>query len=149
MNISTETIGRLLASARGYSQWVAGFCTSLALSSAASSKAFSDSLVEIASGIQQMVHGFSSIWQIIIGVVGPVSAVGLARWSSNTARTTSQAASVQAAVLDPHTAMSLQAKASILDATANLNEVKKDSPILVTDPELAAIVPASNVKSAT
>ncbi len=149
MQISTETIGRLLASARGYSQWFIGFCTSLGLMSAANSKTLTDSLGEVLAGIQQIAHGFSSIWQIGAAVLGPLMAVGLARWSSNTARTENQAASVQAAVLDPNTTVSVQTKASILDATANLNEVKKDSPILVTDPLLAAIVPAPNVKSAT
>lgn len=116
--------------------------------SAANSRTLLDSIGEVFAGIQQIAHGFSSIWQVGVAVIGPIAAVALARWSSNTAKTVNQAASVQAAVLDPNTVVSVQAKAALLDATANLNEVKKDAPILVTDPVLAAIVPASNVKAA-
>jgi short subunit fatty acids transporter len=114
MNISTETIGRLLASARGYTQWFVGFCTSLGLISAANSKTLTDSFAEVWNGVSMIVHGFTSIWQVGVVVLGPIIAVVLAKWSSNTAKTANQAAAVQAAVVDPNTPISPAVKETII-----------------------------------
>lgn len=145
MQLSTETIGRLLASARGYTQYAVGFATSLGLMTAANSKGLTDGFNDIFNGISQMVHGFSSVWQIGVVVLTPVASIFLARWSSNSAKTSSQAASVQAAVKDPNTALTFDAKAAILDAAAKLPEVSADTKIKVADEQLAAAVPDSKV----
>lgn len=116
MKISTETIGRLLASARGYSQWFVGFATSLGLISAAQSKTLTDSLSEVWNGLSMVVHGFTSIWQVGVIVLGPIVAVALAKWSSSTAKTESQAKAVVAAVVDPNTPITPETKAAIQTA---------------------------------
>lgn len=114
MQISTETIGRLLASARGYTQWFVGFCTSLGLISAANSKTLTDSFTEVWNGLSMIVHGFTSIWQVGIVVLGPVVGVALAKWSSNSAKLPNQVAAVQAAVVDPNTPIPPEVKAAII-----------------------------------
>lgn len=117
MQISTETVGRLLASARGYSQWFVGFGTSLGLISASQSKTLTDSLSEVWNGLSMIVHGFTSIWQIGVVILGPIVAVALAKWSSNSAKVSNQAAAVQAAVADPNTPIPADLKQTI-QATA-------------------------------
>ena len=118
MAFSVETVGRLLASARGYAQFGVGALTSIGLLSAANSKGLTDGLSDVFAGISQTVHGFTSIWQILTVVLAPVASVILAKWSSNTARTSSQAAAVQAAVIDPNTAITPATKSVIVN-TAN------------------------------
>jgi hypothetical protein len=122
MNISTETIGRLLASARGYTQYAVGFATSLGLLTAANSKGLSDGFSDIFAGISQTLHGFTSVWQIGVVVLGPIMAVVLAKWSSNTAKTSSQAAAVKAAVVDPNTPISPETKAAIVVAATEVTK---------------------------
>jgi short subunit fatty acids transporter len=122
MKISTETVGRLLASGRGYAQWIVGFATSLGLLSAANSKGLSDGFSDIFSGIAQTVHGFTSVWQIGVVVLGPIAAVVLAKWSSNTAKTDNQAAAVKAAVIDPNTPITPQAKSAIVAAATEVTK---------------------------
>lgn len=114
MAFSTETIGRLLASGRGYAQYAVGFATSMGLVSASQSKTLSDSLSEVVGGITQIVHGFTSIWQIGVVVLAPVVSIVLARWSSNSAKTSNQAAAVQAAVADPNTPIAPDVKETII-----------------------------------
>lgn len=120
MKLSTETIGRLLASGRGYSQWVIGFLTSLGLLSAANSKGLSDGFSDIFAGIAQTVHGFTSVWQIGVVVLGPIGAVVLAKWSSNSAKTVNQATAVKAAAIDPNTPISPETKAAITVAASEV-----------------------------
>lgn len=117
MQISTETVGRLLASARGYAQYAVGFATSLGLLSAANSKGLSDGLADVFAGITQTFHGFTSIWQILVVALAPVTSIVLARWSSTSAKTVNQAAAVKAAVLDPNTPVSPEAK-QVIASTA-------------------------------
>jgi hypothetical protein len=120
MGLSVETVNRVLASFRGYAQYGAGILTALGIMSAANDKQFSDAVVEITTGVTQVIHGGSEIWQIIIVTCGPVISVVLARWSSHTAKVTSQAAQVQAAVIDPNTPVPLPAVAAIVDAAQHL-----------------------------
>jgi hypothetical protein len=115
---SVETVGRLLASARGYAQFGVGALTSIGLLSAANSKGLADGLSEVFTGISQTIHGFTSIWTILAVVLAPVTSVILAKWSSHTARTSSQAAAVQAAVIDPNTPISPAVK-TVIVSTAN------------------------------
>jgi hypothetical protein len=114
MNISTETVGRLLASGRGYAQYAVGFATSFGLLSAANSKGLTDGFNDIFAGIYQTFHGFTSVWQIGVVVLTPIASVFLARWSSNSAKTVNQAAAVQAAVVDPNTPISQEVKQTII-----------------------------------
>lgn len=114
MAFSTETIGRLLASGRGYAQFGVGALTSIGLLSAANSKGLSDGFADVFAGISQTIHGFTSIWQIAAVVVAPVASVVLARWSSNSAKVENQAAAVQAAVVDPNTPIAPDVKATII-----------------------------------
>lgn len=114
MAFSTETIGRLLASGRGYAQFGVGALTSIGLLSAANSKGLTDGFADIFNGIGQTVHGFTSIWQIGAVVVAPIASVFLARWSSNSAKVSSQAAAVQAAVVDPNTPITADVKQTII-----------------------------------
>ncbi len=114
MNISTETIGRLLASGRGYAQFGVGALTSIGLLSAANSKGLDDGFSDIFAGINQVIHGFTSVWQILAVVIAPVASVVLARWSSKSATVASQAAAVQAAVVDPNTPIPPEVKDTII-----------------------------------
>lgn len=114
MSISTETIGRLLASGRGYAQYFTGMATMLGIFSAAQSKDITDSISEIATGVSQIVHGFTSIWQIAAVVLTPIISVVLAKWSSNTAKVANQAAAVKAAVVDPNTPIPPEVKETII-----------------------------------
>ena len=118
MAISSETIGRLLASGRGYAQFFVGAATSLGLLSAANSKGLIDGLSDVFAGISQIIHGFTSIWQILVVVLAPVSSVVLAKWSSNSAKTANQAIAVQTAVKDPNTPIPSEVK-NVIVATAN------------------------------
>lgn len=150
MNISSETIGRLLASGRGYAQYFTGMATMLGIFSAAQSKTITDSVNEIITGISQVVHGFTSIWQVGVVVLTPIVSVILAKWSSNTAKTSNQATAVQVAVKEangnPATQLPVDVKAKIIDAAASLPEVKdNNSTIKVGDPILATAVPSSKV----
>lgn len=122
MNISTETVGRLLASGRGYAQYVAGVATTIGLLSAANSKAITDSIGEIVTGLNQVMHGATSLWQVGVIVLGPAVSVVLAKWSSSTAKTENQAAAVKAAVIDPNTPISSKTAEAIVVAA---NEVAK------------------------
>lgn len=116
MQISTETVGRLLASARGYTQYAVGFATSLGLLSAANSKGLTDGFSDIFAGISQTIHGFTSVWQIGVVVLAPIVSIVLARWSSSSAKVSSQAAAVQAAVVDPNTPITQETKSVIVSA---------------------------------
>lgn len=120
MNISTETVGRLLASGRGYAQAGVGALGAIGLLSAANSKGLSDGFADIFNGASQMVHGFTSVWTILAVVLAPVISIALARWSSNTAKTSSQAAAVKAAVVDPNTPISPETKAAIVVAATEV-----------------------------
>lgn len=121
MNISTETIGRLLASGRNYASTFVGFVGGIGLMSASQQKGFTDALTEIFNGLSQIVHGATSLWQILI-VAFPIIGVIMAKMASNSAKTTNQAAAVKAAIVDPNTPIAPEVKATVLEAAT---EVKK------------------------
>lgn len=149
MKFSTEDIGRLLASGRGYSQYALGVATTLGLVSASNSKGLTDSLNEIANGVSMIYHGATSFWQIAAVILTPIGSVILAKWSSNSAKTVNQSAAVNASVKEAVVAgksIPLELKASAIDTAANIPEVKDSNPtIKVSDPILANAVPAINV----
>ena len=121
MALSTETVGRLLASGRNYVSTVVGFVGGIGLMSAAQQKGVTDALNEIFSGLSQVFHGATSLWGILI-VAFPVIGVWMGRLASNSAKVTNQAPAVLAAVKDPNTPIPPATKIAILDAAT---EVKK------------------------
>lgn len=121
MNISTETVGRLLASGRNYASTLVGFIGGVGLVSAAQDKGLSDAINEIFSGLSQVIHGATSMWQILV-VAFPIIGVVMAKMASSSAKTVNQAAAVKAAVIDPNTPISPETKAAIVVAA---NEVAK------------------------
>lgn len=120
MTFSSETVGRLLASGRGYAQAGVGALGMLGLLSAANQKGLADGFADIFAGISQTVHGFTSVWQIAAVVLAPLASIGLAKWSSNTAKTVNQAAAVKAAVEDPKTPIPPEAATAIKAAAAQV-----------------------------
>lgn len=127
MNISTETIGRLLASGRNYASTIVGFIGGVGLMSASQSKGLTDAFNEMINGVSMTVHGATSAWQILV-VAFPIIGVVMAKLASRSAKVDNQAAAVKAAVADPSTEVSDAAKTSIVQAAA---------PIVATEPTLA------------
>jgi hypothetical protein len=121
MALSTETVGRLLASGRNYVSIVVGFVGGIGLMSASQQQGLKDAFNQIFDGLSQVVHGATSLWQILI-VAFPVIGVVMAQLASRSAKVTSQAAAVVAAVKDPNTPIPAEAKTSIVTAA---NEVTK------------------------
>lgn len=121
MAISTETIGRLLASGRNYASTIVGFIGGVGLVSASQQKGLTDALTEIWNGLSQIVHGATSLWQILI-VAFPIIGVLMARMASNSAKVSNQAPAVLAAIKDPNTPVTPEVKAVVLEAAT---EVKK------------------------
>ncbi len=140
MKISTETVGRLLASGRNYASTIVGFVGGVGIISAAQSKGLTDALNEIISGVSQIVHGATSMWQILV-VAFPIIGVVMARYASKSAKTSNQASAVQAAVADPNSSVSAEAKVAIVNAAAALPEVEKVvAPPLASNPATSAAV---------
>lgn len=120
MNISTETVGRLLASGRNYAGQIIAFTSGIGLMSAAQNKGLMDALNEMYMGASLMVHGATSFWTIAAVVLAPIVGPMLARWASRSAKTDNQAAAVKAAVIDPNTPISPEAKAAIVVAAKEI-----------------------------
>ena len=144
MKFSVETLGKIAAQGRNYASMLVGFIGGVGIISASQSKGLTDSLTEIANGVSQIVHGATSIWQILIAAF-PFIAVWFASIAGKSATTDSQAAAVKAAVNDPTKPVSLQAKANIMDTAVAAGEVK--TPIIVSDPVLAASTQSNKVVS--
>ena len=121
MAISSETIGRLLASGRNYASTIVGFIGGIGLMSASQQKGFSDAIGEIFNGLCQVVHGATSLWQILI-VAFPIIGIFMAKLASNSAKVSNQAPAVLAAVVDPNTPITPETKTAIVAAA---NEVSK------------------------
>lgn len=121
MAISSETIGRLLASGRNYASTIVGFIGGIGLMSASQQKGFSDAIGEIFNGLSQVVHGATSLWQILI-VAFPIIGIFMAKLASNSAKVSNQAPAVLAAVVDPNTPITPETKTAIVAAA---NEVSK------------------------
>lgn len=149
MKFTTEDIGRLLASGRGYAQAGVGLVFGVGLTNAAQNKGFIDSITEMYNGLMMVIHGATSFWQIAIAVFGPLASFALAKWSSNSAKTVNQSASVNAAVKEAvadNKPIPLVVKANAIDTAAQIPEVKENNPtIKVGDPKLANAVPAEMV----
>lgn len=144
MAFSVETANKILAQARGYAQYGMGLATMLGVMTAAQQKDALQAMSDIGAGLAQVVHGATNLWTIGLVASGPFVSIALAQWSKFKSTTASHAADVQAAVKDPNSPISFEAKASLLDATASLDEVKKHD-IPVSDPALARAVEAPNV----
>lgn len=144
MNFSVETIGKVLASGRNLVSTFVGLVGGIGLMSAAQSKGVADAFNEIFNGIGMIFSGATSLWQILV-VAFPVVGVLMAKFASNSASTSSQAAAVTAAIKDPNTPVSIETKAAVLESVVSLPEVPPDQKIEVADPVLAQIVPSSQV----
>ena len=115
MAISTETIGRLLASGRNYASVIVGFVGGVGVVSASQQKGLTDALNEIFNGLSMIFHGATSLWQILV-VAFPIIGIAMAKFASNSAKVTNQAAAVQAAAVDPNTPIAPEAKTAIVAA---------------------------------
>jgi hypothetical protein len=115
MNISTETIGKLLASGRNYASTLVGFVGGIGIVSASQNKGLTDSINEIFNGLSMVFHGFTSFWQILV-VAFPIIGVVMAKMASNSAKVTNQAAAVKAAIVDPNTSIAPEVKATVVEA---------------------------------
>lgn len=94
MKLSFETLARIFAAGRNYANLVIGFCASLGLISVAQQKTLTESLSEMAAGLSQIVHGLSSIWQILVVVGGPFVGAILAWYAQRSAKTVNQSDAV-------------------------------------------------------
>jgi hypothetical protein len=145
MAFSSETVGKVLASGRHYVSTTVGFIGGIGIMSAAQSKGVTDSVNQIFDGLKMIFEGGSNLWAILV-VAFPLIGGVMGKIASNSASVPSQAAAVKAAVQDPNTSVSLEAKAAILDAAAELPEVVE--PIKVADPTLATVTESPLVKPA-
>ncbi len=143
MAFSTETVGRLLASGRNYISTAVGFIGGVGIVSAANSKGMIDAINEIFTGLGMVFSGATSLWNVLL-VAFPIIGGIMARYASKSAKVDSQAASIVEALKDPNTPVSLEAKASVLEAVVNIDEVKTPA-IKVADPVLANMVPSDKV----
>ena len=121
MTISTETVGRLLASGRNYASVLVGFIGGIGVVSTAQDKDLTDSISEIFNGLSMVFHGATSLWQILM-IAFPIIGVVLAKFASNSAKVINQAAAVKAAVVDPNTTIPLEAKTAIVDAATAVSK---------------------------
>src|SRR3984893_12774267 len=121
MALSSETVGKLLASGRNYVSVIVGFIGGIGLMSAAQQKGVMDAFTEIFNGFGQIFHGATSLWGILV-VAFPAIGIWMAQMASSSAKVTNQAAAVQAAVKDPNTPIPPEAKTAIVAAA---NEVSK------------------------
>lgn len=150
MQLSSETIGRLLASGRNYAGQIIAFAGGIGVMSAAQQKGLTDALTEIGTGVSQVIHGASSAWTILAVVLAPIAGPLLARWASKSATTASQAAAVKTAVEEANknpaaAPLPVEVKATIVDATAALPEVVGE--IKVTDKALETATASAQVKA--
>lgn len=142
MKISTETVGKWLAEGRNYGSIAVGFIGGIGIVSVPQQKGLSEAISQMYDGAMLIVTGASSFSQIVM-VAFPIIGVALAKWAKNSAKVDNQAAAVQAAAKDPNTDISMNAKASMLDAVAEAVPLAK--PIEVKDKALANTVPSDLV----
>lgn len=116
MQISTETVGRLLASGRNAASTLVGFIGGVGVISAAQSKGLTDALTEIFNGLSMVLHGATSMWQILI-VAFPAIGGLMAYFANRSAKTENQAIALHAAVVDPNTPITPETK-SVIVSTA-------------------------------
>jgi hypothetical protein len=133
MQISSETVGRLLASGRNYAGQIIAFASGIGVMSAAQQKDLMDALGEIVNGVSMVFHGASSAWTIIAVLAAPIVGPLLARWASKSATTDSQALAVKTAVQDPNTTVSKEAKINLVTAAADPSVGTK----AIVNPDLA------------
>ena len=115
MAISSETIGRLLASGRNYISTIVGFIGGIGLMSVSQQKGVSDAFNEIFNGLSEIVHGATSLWGVLV-VAFPVIGVWMSQMASKSATVTSQAAALKTAVADPKTSIPPEAAKNIVEA---------------------------------
>lgn len=150
MKISLETIRQTYAAGRNYANYFLGVATTLGLLSSAQNKTIMDSLSDIAAGIGQIVHGFTSIWQVGTVVLGPVIGIVLAQLASHSATAKSQAASLAASASAAPSQSTTNAQVALLTAVTAVEKQAPDMTIqgkIVASPEVANAVPSNKVVS--
>lgn len=134
MAFSIETIGRVWAAGRNLGNQAIGIAVGAGLATAAQQQGFVEALDQIWKGAQMIYSGGSSLYAIGIVVLGPPLGWFWTYVAQRSAKTDNQAAAIHAAVLDPNTTLSKDAKVSIVSAAAD--------PTLgttgIVNPELAA-----------
>lgn len=149
MQVSSETVGRLLASGRNYAGQIIAFAGGIGVMSAAQQKSLSEGLGQVVDGIMMVIHGGATMWTVLAVVAAPILGPIIARWASNTAKTSNQATAVKTAVEEAKTngnMLPLEVKATIVDATAALPDVVGD--IKVTSKALEVATDSPQVKAA-
>ena len=121
MALSSETMGRLLASGRNYASTIVGFIGGVGVVSAAQDKGLMDAINEIFKGLGMVLHGATSLWYILIAAF-PVITVVMARFASSSATVSNQAAAVKAAVSDPNTPIPEEVKKTIVAAATEVQK---------------------------
>ncbi len=141
MAFSLETVARIYASGRNYVNLGLGFATSVGLFSVAQSKTLTESLTEVYTGISQVAHGLTSIWQVLVVVGAPAVGAVLAWYAQRSAKTENKQASIIATAADPNDPKASEAKVAIVNAAASLPEVQKVvAPALADIPATASAV---------
>lgn len=128
MKLSLETVARLYAAGRNYANMAIGFAASLGLISAAQSKTLTESLSEVWAGISQIVHGLTSIWQVLVIVGGPFVGAVLAWYAQRSAKTDNKAASITKEV-----------PGTIVVTTTELAKATPDAPNVVSKDEVRVV----------
>lgn len=126
MKLSFETLARIYAAGRNYANLAIGFCASLGLISIAQQKTLTESLSEVYAGVSQIVHGLSSIWQILVVVGGPFVGAIMAWYAQRSAKTTNQADAVTKA-------------GAVVVAPAALAEATPNNPNIVSQEKVQVI----------
>lgn len=131
MQISLETLGRVWAGGRNQVNQVLGFAAGVGVITIAQDKGAMDAIDQIGQGLNLIFHGASSLYGIGVVVLGPMVGWVLTWYAQRSAKTDKQAPAVLAAVVDPATPVSVEAKTAVLKAA---------NSIAATDPALAASV---------
>ena len=114
MAFSLETLGRIYAAGRNYANMGLGFAAGAGVITVAQDKGAIDALDEIGKGLSLVFHGASSLYAIGVVVIGPAIGGVLSWYAQRSAKVSSQAAAVKAAVTDPNTEVAPDVKATIV-----------------------------------
>lgn len=135
MKLSIGMIGQIYAAGRNYINLILGFCTSLGLLSVTQSKTLTESFAEVYQGISLIAHGFTSIWQVLVVVGGPLVGAIVAWWASRSAKPENQAASLVAQAQDPTNPVKQEAaKVAVSNAAVLAGAEKVVNPSIADNP---------------
>src|ERR1700730_11036576 len=133
MALSSETVGKLLASGRNYVSVIVGFIGVSGLMSAAQQKGVMDAFTEIFNGFGQIFHGATSLWGILV-VAFPAIGIWMAQMASNSAKTVNQVQAVKAVATGPASDVAAGVQKALIEATTAIAQ----------DPTIPTSVDAKN-----